>query len=68
MKNLYVSDLNKLLRLRSRTSIISFMHYLSPIPKPILNELGPHLDKLILLSFNEAVNIEQVTGSKIFLR
>lgn len=44
------------------------MHYMTPIPKAILNQLGSEFDKLILLSFNEAMNLVSMTGSKAFMR
>lgn len=62
----YVSTLNKLLRLRSRTTLISFLEYLDPLPVNDLRSFED-LDKLLLLSYNEALNIKNLTGDKNFL-
>lgn len=40
---------------------------MNPLPKEILQSFES-LEKLILISFNEAVNIKMLTGSKEFLR
>lgn len=58
--------LNKLLRLKSRTSLLTFLHYIDPLPVEILNSITS-LDKLLLLAFNEAVHIKNLTGDKEFL-
>ena len=63
----YVLLLNKLLRLRSRTALTNFLHYMNPLPKPLLNSFES-VEKLILISFNEAMNIKLLTGSKTFLK
>ncbi len=63
----YVLILNKLLRLRSRTALTNFLHYMNPLPKSLLNSFES-VEKLILISFNEAMNIKLLTGSKSFLK
>jgi hypothetical protein len=63
----YVEILNKVLRLRSRTALANFLHYMDPLPKSILNSFES-VEKLILISFNEAMNIKLLTGSKTFLK
>ena len=63
----YVLILNKLLRLRSRTALTNFLHYMNPLPKSLLNTFDS-VEKLILISFNEAMNIKLLTGSKTFLK
>lgn len=55
-----------MLRLRSRTALITFLHYLNPLPKSVLNSFES-LEKLLLISYNEAVNIKLLTGSKSLL-
>ena len=52
--------------MRSRTALITFLHYLDPLPSEIVSSLDS-LEKLILISFNEAVNIKILTGTKSFL-
>ena len=64
--NRYVDTLNKILRQRSRTTLISFLEYLEPLPVIELRAFND-LDKLLLLSYNEALNIKNLTGDKNFL-
>lgn len=52
----YTETLNKLIRLRSRTAIVSFLYLMDPLPKEIIQSFES-LEKLLLISFNEAVNI-----------
>jgi hypothetical protein len=66
INNRYVQTLNQLLRLRSRTTLISFIDYLDPLPSTELRNFES-LDKLLLLSYNEALNIRNLTGDKNFL-
>ena len=40
---------------------------MNPIPKSLLSSFES-LEKLILISFNEAMNIKLLTGSKTFLK
>lgn len=63
----YVQTLGKLLRLRSRTTLVTFIHFIDPLPIDILNSIES-LDKLLLLSFNEACNIKNLTGDKQFYK
>lgn len=62
----YNSILNKLIRLKSRTSLLTFLNYIDPLPVDILNSISS-LDKLLLLAFNEAVHMKTLTGDKEFL-
>ncbi|CDW82480.1 hect e3 ubiquitin [Stylonychia lemnae] len=63
----YVTTLNKLLRLRSRTTLITFIEYLNPLPVQILRDIED-LDKMLLLSYNEALKIKNLTGDKTFYK
>lgn len=63
----YTSTLNKILRLKSRSALLSFLEYMNPLPVDVLNSITS-LDKLLLLSFNEGINIKNLTGDKQFLK
>lgn len=67
LRDKYTSTLNKILRLKSRSALLSFLEYMNPLPIEVLNNLTS-LDKLLLLSFNEGINIKNLTGDKQFLK
>ncbi len=49
--------------MRSRIALITFLHYINPIPSDILGTFDS-LEKLLLIEFNEAINVKVLTGSK----
>lgn len=63
MQQKYVSSINKLLRLHSRKALIMFLNYIEPLPIDIITGLAD-LNKLILIAFNEGLQIKGLTGSK----
>jgi hypothetical protein len=62
-----VSTLNKLIRLHSRKAIITFLNSIDPLPLELLHSL-PELQKMILISFNEALQIRKLTGNALVLK
>lgn len=58
--------MNKLLRLRSRSLIVNFLNAINPLPVDVINQLES-LDKLILMAYNEGLNIANLTGNYTLL-